>query len=148
MVDNESMLHVAIQNLVAEIRITNDRVEKTNDKVDKLSEGMAKLIAIDTEMRENNKRVHHRIDEISKRVDHIDNVQNTVGCTVFREAQAETHLLRIQLKEDKEEIQTRLTNIENIPKDIKGYFLKGFIGALGTGFLAWIMWSISHFGIK
>ena len=56
MVDNESMLHVAIQNLVAEIRITNDRVEKTNDKVDKLSEGMAKLIAIDTEMRENNKK--------------------------------------------------------------------------------------------
>ena len=87
--DGESLIATAIERLNENMLRMDERwtkyQEKTDAKLDKMSEVLGKLVYIDTEMKEANRRVHHRIDEVEKKIDRINEAHNNSGCSVFRE---------------------------------------------------------------
>ena len=97
--DGESLIATALERLNENMLRMDERwtkyQEKTDSKLDKMSEVLGKLVYIDTEMKEANKRVHHRIDEVEKKIDRINEAHNNVGCSVFREYIAHNEGLNI-----------------------------------------------------
>ena len=87
--DGESLIATALERLNENMLRMDERwtkyQEKTDAKLDKMGEVLGKLVYIDTEMKEANKRVHHRIDEVEKKIDRINEARNNGGCSVFRE---------------------------------------------------------------
>ena len=86
--DGESLIATAIERLNENMLRMDERwtkyQDKTDAKLDKMGEVLGKLVYIDTEMKETNKRVHHRIDEVEKKIDRINEAHNSSGCSVFR----------------------------------------------------------------
>lgn len=87
--DGESLIATALERLNENMLRMDERwtkyQEKTDAKLDKMGEVLGKLVYIDTEMKEANKRVHNRIDEVEKKIDRINEAHNSSGCSVFRE---------------------------------------------------------------
>ena len=87
--DGESLIATAIERLNENMMRMDERwtkyQEKTDAKLDKMGEVLGKLVFIDTEMKEANKHVHHRIDDVEKKIDRINEAHNSGGCSVFRE---------------------------------------------------------------
>lgn len=73
MIDETSMLHVAIQNLVVEVR-------NTNDKVDGLTKEMSILISNQKEIKE----LRDSLGRVFKRVESIEHHQSNDGCAAHK----------------------------------------------------------------
>ena len=116
--DGESLVATAIERLNENMMRMDERwneamremrsdfkhyQQATDAKMDKTNELLGKLVHIDTEMKEGNKRIHHRIDEIQKNVEKIEEKHNTGGCFAFKE-----YLVRF----DGLNLDTRLKTIE------------------------------------
>ena len=97
--DGDSLIATALERLNENMLRMDERwtkyQEKTDAKLDKMSEVLGKLVYIDAEMKEANKRVHHRIDEVEKKIDRINEAHNNGGCYVFREYIAHNEGLNI-----------------------------------------------------
>lgn len=97
--DGESLIATAIERLNENMLRMDERQqkyqEKTDAKLDKMGEVLGKLVYIDTEVKEGNKRVHHRIDDVEKKIDRINEAHNNGGCSVFREYIAHNEGLNI-----------------------------------------------------
>lgn len=91
--DGESLVATAIERLNENMMRMDERwneamremrsdfkhyQQATDAKMDKTNELLGKLVHIDAEMKEGNKRVHHRIDEIEKHVEKIEEKHNSV----------------------------------------------------------------------
>lgn len=80
--DGESLIATALERLNENMLRMDERwtkyQEKTDAKLDKMSEVLGKLVYIDTEMKEANKRVHHRIEDVEKKIDRINEDHNNV----------------------------------------------------------------------
>jgi SMC interacting uncharacterized protein involved in chromosome segregation len=98
--DGESLVATAIERLNENMMRMDERwneamremrsdfkqyQQATDAKMDKTNELLGKLVHIDTEMKEGNKRIHHRIDEIQKNVEKIEEKHNSGGCFAFKE---------------------------------------------------------------
>ena len=70
--------------------------QSTDMKIDKTNDLLGKLVHIDTEMKEGNKRVHHRIDEVEKKVQKIDDARQSGGCPTFRQYSAKMEGLNLE----------------------------------------------------
>ena len=116
--DGESLVATAIERLNENMMRMDERwneamremrsdfkhyQQATDAKMDKTNELLGKLVHIDTEMKEGNKRIHHRIDEIQKNVEKIEEKHNTGGCFAFKEYIAKLEGLNVD---------TRLKTIE------------------------------------
>lgn len=116
--DGESLVATAIERLNENMMRMDERwneamremrsdfkhyQQATDAKMDKTNELLGKLVHIDTEMKEGNKRIHHRIDEIQKNVEKIEEKHNTGGCFAFKE---------YLVKFDGLNLDTRLKTIE------------------------------------
>ena len=116
--DGESLVATAIERLNENMMRMDERwneamremrsdfkhyQQATDAKMDKTNELLGKLVHIDTEMKEGDKRIHHRIDEIQKNVEKIEEKHNTGGCFAFKE-----HLVKF----DGLNLDTRLKTIE------------------------------------
>ena len=116
--DGESLVATAIERLNENMMRMDERwneamremrsdfkhyQQATDAKMDKTNELLGKLVHIDTEMKEGNKRIHHRIDEIQKNVEKIEEKHNTGGCFALKE-----HLVKF----DGLNLDTRLKTIE------------------------------------
>ena len=116
--DGESLVATAIERLNENMMRMDERWNEamremrsdfkhyqqvTDAKMDKTNELLGKLVHIDTEMKEGNKRIHHRIDEVEKHVEKIEEKHNTGGCSAFKE---------YLVKFDGLNLDTRLKTIE------------------------------------
>ena len=108
---NESLIATAIERLNENMMRMDERQqkyqEKTDMKLDKMGEVLGKLVFIDTELKESSKRIHHRIDEVEKRVAKIEDTMSIGGCGVFKEYVAHMDVL---------DIEGRIKTLEDIPK--------------------------------
>lgn len=112
MVDETSMLHVAIQNLVVEVR-------NTNDKVDGLTKEMSILISNQKEIKE----LRDSLGRVFKRVENIEHHQSNDGCPAHK---ADMKLIDEKRKgyekivkdneEEHKEFNMRIKAIEDLPK--------------------------------
>lgn len=118
MVDEHSMLHVAIQNLVVEVR-------NTNEKVDTLSKEMGLLIANQVEIRE----LKESVTRAFKRLETIENERNNgMGCPSFRATKKVVDDLELESKAQKEK------PIKMIDK-----FVLSIIAVCGASVGGWIL---------
>lgn len=87
--DSESLIATAIERLNENMMRMDERQqryqEKTDSKLDKMGEVLGKLVHIDTELKESSKRIHHRIDEVEKRIVKVEDTRSVGGCGVFKE---------------------------------------------------------------
>ena len=98
--DGESLVATAIERLNENMMRMDERwnesmremrsdfkhyQQATDAKMDKTNELLGKLVHIDTEMKEGNKRIHHRIDEIEHKVQKIDDARLNGGCPSFKQ---------------------------------------------------------------
>lgn len=119
-IDSKSLNIVAVEKLSETIKTMDDRwyeaikemrtefklyQEKTDIKLEKMNELLSKLVHIDTEVKENNKRIHHRIDDNEKNIEHITATRLNGGCTSFREHVA--HMDGLNLDERLKTIEER-----------------------------------------
>jgi len=81
--------------------------QATDMKIDKTNELLGKLVHIDTEMKEGNKRIHHRIDEVEHKVQKIDDARLNGGCPTFKQHIA--HIEGLHLEERLVAVETRGT---------------------------------------
>ena len=109
--DGESLIATAIERLNENmIRMSDSQQkyqEKTDAKLDRLTEAFSKLVAIDTEVKEGNKRVHHRIDENEKRLDKLEHARQNGGCPALKEHLA--HIDGLNLEERVKVIEAKGT---------------------------------------
>lgn len=98
--DEHSTIVVAIERMADSIERINERHDRFSErielKVDNMQENInkfsvlfEKLVHIEKVHEDNNKRVHHRIDDIVKRIDKIESFQNDSGCATLREFKKE-----------------------------------------------------------
>lgn len=125
--DEISQLVLAVERLSSTVEKINERHEKFEDKIDgkidtlqgdvsKFAVLFEKLLHIEKTSEENNKRVHHRIDEVVERVKKVEYTQEVTGCPVFREMQKERQLFIKQLEAEKENIKSQLKEMQEKPK--------------------------------
>lgn len=110
-VNQQSMSVVAVEKLAETIERMDERwyevlkemrgefklyQEKTDAKLEKMNELISKLVHIDTEVKEGSKRVHHRMDEIDKKVEKINDGRVNGGCPSFREYKAHVEGLNLE----------------------------------------------------
>ena len=83
--DEYSVVAVALSKV-------DDKLEKLQDEVFSMSKVLAKqdvllekIVNLEINSNENNKRVHHKVDEIKKKIDRVNEAHNSGGCSVFRE---------------------------------------------------------------
>ena len=112
MVDETSMLHVAIQNLVVEVR-------NTNDKVDGLTKEMSILISNQKEIKE----LRDSLGRVFKRVENIEHHQSNDGCPAHKadmklsdEKRKGYEKIDKDNEEEHEEFNMRIKAIEDLPK--------------------------------
>ena len=93
--DEYSVVAVALSKV-------DDKLEKLQDEVFSMSKVLAKqdvllekIVNLEINSNENNKRVHHRVDEIEKKIDRVNEAHNSGGCSVFREYIAHNEGLNI-----------------------------------------------------
>ena len=114
--DGESLIATALERLNENMIRMDERwtkyQEKTDAKLDKMSEVLGKLVYIDTEVKESSKRIHHRIDEIEKRVKKVEVNQYEEGCPVHKQFIAQRNEQVTRFKEVAENLDTRLKTIE------------------------------------
>jgi len=83
----------AIKEMRSEFKLYQ---EKTDAKLEKMNELLGKLVHIDTEVKEGSKRIHHRMDEIDKKVEKINDGRTNGGCPTFREYKAHVEGLNLE----------------------------------------------------
>ena len=125
--DGESLVATAIERLNENMMRMDERwneamremrsdfkhyQQATDAKMDKTNELLGKLVHIDTEMKEGNKRIHHRIDEIEKRVEKVEINQHEEGCPVHKEFIAKRNEQVTRFTEVAKNIDERLKTIE------------------------------------
>ena len=114
--DGESLIATAIERLNENMMRMDERQqkyqEKTDIKLDKMGEVLGKLVYIDTEVKESSKRIHHRIDEVEKRVEKVEVNQYEEGCPVHKQFIAQRNEQVTRFKEVAESLDTRLKTIE------------------------------------
>ena len=114
--DGESLIATAIERLNENMMRMDERQqkyqEKTDSKLDKMGEVLGKLVYIDTEVKESSKRIHHRIDEVEKRVAKVEVNQHEEGCPVHKQFISQRNEQVTRFKEVAENLDTRLKTIE------------------------------------
>ena len=138
---NESLIATAIERL-------NDKMDKIDEKVDSVQSDVNKFVVLFEKLAhiekthdDSNKRVHHRIDEIEKRIEKTEERQNNGGCPTFKSFRSEhDNELRHNLEkiknceEFKANVETKINDMEMKPaKRFDGMITHGlsaFIGAL------------------
>ena len=114
--DGESLIATAIERLNENMMRMDERQqkyqEKTDSKLDKMGEVLGKLVYIDTEVKESSKRIHHRIDEVEKRVAKVEVNQHEEGCPVHKQFISQRNEQVTRFKEVAESLDTRLKTIE------------------------------------
>ncbi len=137
-----------IQGLVSAITRIEAKLDRHEDKFDTIVETLQLLVKIDTE----NKEIKDALNRAFHRVEIIEHSQNNEGCVAHknfikvRDEQLKGYnKIASDCHEKHEKLLGRIVAIENAPKEMRGLFLKGFLGALGSGFLAWVVWSVSQF---
>ena len=114
--DSESLIATALERLNENMIRMDERwtkyQEKTDAKLDKMSEVLGKLVYIDIEVKESSKRIHHRIDEIEKRVEKVEINQHEEGCPVHKQFIAQRNEQVVRFKKVSEDLDTRLKAIE------------------------------------
>ena len=135
MVNETSMLHVAIQNLVVEVR-------NTNDKVDGLTKEMSILISNQKEIKE----LRDSLGRVFKRVESIEHHQSNDGCPAHKadmklsdEKRKGYEKIVKDNEEEHKDFDTRITLLEQKPMKAMDKFTMALIGALGVGFGGWIL---------
>ena len=137
--NNESLLATAIERL-------NDKMDKIDEKVDNVQSDVNKFVVLFEKLAhmekthdDNNKRVHHRIDEIEKRVEKIEERQNNSGCPTFKSFQSgHDNELKYNLSKI-DDHEKRIKAIEIIPSTRIETIVRGFLVALGGGVFAWVV---------
>ena len=137
--NNESLLETAIERL-------NDKMDKIDEKVDSVQSDVNKFVVLFEKLAhiekthdDNNKRVHHRIDEIEKRVEKIEERQNNSGCPTLKSFQSgHDNELKYNLNKI-DDHEKRIKAIEIIPSTRIETIARGFFIALGGGVFAWVV---------
>lgn len=87
--DGESLIATAIERL-------NDKMDRIDAKVDTVQSDVNKFVVLFEKLahiekvhEENNKRVHHRIDDIEKRLEKTEHRQMETGCPSFQKFRSE-----------------------------------------------------------
>lgn len=140
-----------ISFVVTTLERINTKLDKHDDKIDMIVQAMQQLVKVDTENKENREALKRLFD----RVEAVEENQNTDGCSAHKafvavrnEQLKSFEKIAQECHKRHEELLRRIVAIEEAPKQIRGFVLKGFLGALGSGLLGWIMWSVSQFGHK
>ena len=120
--DGESLVATAIERL-------NDKMDRIDAKVDTVQSDVNKFVVLFEKLahiekvhEENNKRVHHRIDDIEKRLEKTEHRQMEVGCPTFQKFRSEHdnelkhNLEKIKSCEDfKKTIEEKITDLNMKP---------------------------------
>jgi len=144
-IDDISLLHMSIQNLVGVIETTNeriektnDKIEKTNDKVDKLTEvvsGQAvlfeKLANIEQNHAQAMKHVHARITENKEDIEKIKDTMHT-GCPSVKNIDEKREIALEQIKEDKAVVKDELKSLKTAIKELQDKPAKRWDGMITT----------------
>lgn len=133
--DETSMLHVAIQNLVVEVR-------NTNDKVDGLTKEMSILISNQKEIKD----LRDNLGRVFKRVESIEHHQTTDGCPAHKadmklsdEKRKGYEKIVKDNEKEHEKFEERIILLEQKPIMAMNKFYMALVGALGVGFGGWIL---------
>lgn len=148
---NETMMRMderwygAIKEMRADFKTSQD---KTDAKFEKINETLAKLVAVDTEVKE----FRESIGRAYKRIEAVEHNQNTEGCPVhksFLAVRAEQikqyDALAKECQENHNELEQRIEALEQKPAKAMDKVAMGVLGALGAGFGGWIL---IKFGIQ
>lgn len=144
------MAYDPIEGLTIAMGRIEDKLDKHDDKFELIAQTLQKLVAVDIELKNTKDALTDIRDEVKELKEH----QTTDGCpahkafVAVRNEQLKGYQKLAEECSDKYiKLEKRVTIIEEAPKEIRGYFLKGFLGAIGAGFLSWIIWTVSQFGV-
>lgn len=144
------MAYDPIEGLTIAMGRIEDKLDKHDDKFELIAQTLQKLVAVDIELKNTKDALTDIRDEVKELKEH----QTTDGCpahkafVAVRNEQLKGYQKLAEECSDKyTKLEKRVTIIEEAPKEIRGYFLKGFLGAIGAGFLSWIIWTVSQFGV-
>ena len=148
---NETMMrmderwHGAIKEMRADFKASQD---KTDAKFEKINETLAKLVAVDTEVKE----FRESMGRAYKRIEAVEHNQNTEGCPVHKafvalrnEQLKKYEGIALTCKENHDELEQRIEALEQKPAKAMDKVAMGVLGALGAGFGGWIL---IKFGIQ
>ena len=134
MYDEHSTLAVAIERLAENMQRIDERHEKSVERQEERHEKILnkvenvqndvnkfvvlfeKLAQMEKRHEDSNQRVHFRITENEKKIEKIEQTQNTTGCIVFREMQKEREATIKQLEKDKANIEASIKEMQDRPK--------------------------------
>jgi hypothetical protein len=157
--DEISMLHMSVQNLVSAIETTNDRVEKTNDKVDKLTDMMAKqevlfekIVGLENNISQSFKHVHSRINEDHTTLMKLSEIMASGSCPGLLHIEEKRIMEKEKNTEDKIAFKDELKTIKTAIKDLQEKPAKRWdtmIGVLIASIVSAIVTAISvKIGLK
>ena len=148
---NETMMRMderwyeAIKEMRADFKTSQD---KTDAKFEKINETLAKLVAVDTEVKE----FRECIGRAYKRIEAVEHNQNTEGCSAHKsflavraEQLKQYDALAKECQENHNELEQRIEALEQKPAKAMDKVAMGVLGALGAGFGGWIL---IKFGIQ
>lgn len=145
---------IALEKFEVRMDARDEKLEKRLDKQDSKIDGISKTLELLVKVDIENKEIKESLGRAFIRIEKMETHQSTDGCpahkaflAVRNEQLKAFEGLADACEEKHEELEKRITDLEESPKKIKDYFLKGFLGAIGTGFLSWIVWTISQFGV-
>ena len=98
--DEYSVVAVAITKMDSKLEKLQDEVADIGKVLTKQDVLLEKIVNLESNTTENNKRIHHRIDEVEKRVNEMNDFHHEDGCPVHRQfvAQKNEQLKRIDEK--------------------------------------------------
>ena len=128
MAEETSMIQIALQNLVVEVRGTNERVNA-------LTKEMSLLVSNQIEIKE----LKESVARAFKHIEIIENTHNKHGCPMFRAMEEKRENTIKAIDKEKEEITKRLKELEDKPKMRIENLLKGFFVAAGGGAFTWLI---------
>ena len=126
--DSESIIATSIERL-------NDKMDKIDSKVETVQQDVNKFVVLFEKLahlekvhEDNNKRTHHRIDEVSRRVEKIEDSQNNGGCPTFKSFKA-------QHDADQKHNDSAMNGLSTFKKELEsraGKKLDGYINIIIT----------------
>lgn len=112
--------------VVTTLERINSKLDKHDEKFDMIVLSMQQLVKVDTE----NKEIKESIVRVFKRLEIVENNQNTDGC------QAHKNFVKLIEKDD---FDKRITTLEQKPIKAIDKFYMAVLGALGAGFGGWLL---------
>lgn len=128
--------------IVTTLERINTKLDKHDDKIDMIVTAMQQLIKVDVE----NKEIKESLSRVFKRIEAIEHNQTTEGCpahksfVAVRNQQLKGYEQIIgECEERYENVDTRLTALEQKPLKAMDKVWMATLGALGTGLGGWLL---------